>query len=46
MPENLAEVHIDFLTGQRATSSCSQELVAVAVPAGAIVPATPNCQLE
>ena len=43
MPESLIEVHIDFDTGLRALPGCSDDLVAVAVPAGTELPAKPGC---
>jgi penicillin-binding protein 1B len=43
MPESLIEVHIDFDTGLRALPGCSDNLVAVAVPAGTELPAKPGC---
>jgi penicillin-binding protein 1B len=43
MPESLIEVHIDFDTGLRAMPGCSDDLVAVAVPAGTELPAKPGC---
>jgi penicillin-binding protein 1B len=43
MPESLAEVHIEFPTGLRVVPGCSQDIVAVAVPGGAVLPARPGC---
>lgn len=43
MPESLAEVHIDFPTGLRAVPGCTPDLVAVVVPANAMLPVRPGC---
>jgi penicillin-binding protein 1B len=43
MPESLAEVHIEYPTGLRAVPGCAEDIVAVAVPADAQLPAKPNC---
>jgi penicillin-binding protein 1B len=43
MPESLAEVHIEYSTGLRAVPGCAQDIVAVAVPGGAVLPAKPGC---
>jgi penicillin-binding protein 1B len=43
MPESLAEVHIEYPTGLRVVPGCSQDIVAVAVPGGAVLPARPGC---
>jgi len=43
MPDKLAEVHIEFPTGLRAAPGCSDDIVAVAVPAEAVLPAKPGC---
>jgi len=43
MPESLAEVHIEYPTGLRAVPGCAQDIVAVAVPGDAVLPAHPGC---
>ena len=43
MPDNLAEVHIEYPTGLRAAPGCADDIVAVAVPAEAVLPAKPGC---
>jgi penicillin-binding protein 1B len=43
MPETLAEVHIEYPTGLRAVPGCAEDIVAVAVPGGAVLPEHPNC---
>lgn len=43
MPESLVDVHIEFPTGLRAVPGCAQDIVAVAVPANAVLPAHPGC---
>jgi penicillin-binding protein 1B len=43
MPESLAEVHIEYTTGQRVVPGCSEDIVAVAVPGAAELPAKPGC---
>ncbi len=43
MPESLVEVQIEYPTGLRATPGCAPDVVAVAVPAGTVVPAHPGC---
>jgi penicillin-binding protein 1B len=43
MPESIAEVHIEYPTGLRAVPGCSEDIVAVAVPGGAMLPAKPGC---
>ena len=43
MPDNLAEVRIEYPTGLRAAPGCSDDIVAVAVPAEAVLPAKPGC---
>ena len=43
MPESIAEVHIEYPTGLRVVPGCSQDIVAVAVPGGAALPAKPGC---
>jgi penicillin-binding protein 1B len=43
MPESLAEVHIEYPTGLRAVPGCAQDIVAVAVPGDAKLPAHPGC---
>jgi len=43
MPESLAEVHIEYPTGLRAVPGCAQDIVAIAVPGGAVLPAKPGC---
>ena len=43
MPDDIVEVHIEYPTGLRAAPGCSEDLVAVAVPAEAAVPAKPGC---
>ena len=43
MPESLAEVHIEYPTGLRAVPGCAQDIVAVAVPGNAALPAHPGC---
>ena len=43
MPDKLAEVHIEYPTGLRAAPGCSDDIVAVAVPAEAVLPAKPGC---
>jgi penicillin-binding protein 1B len=43
MPESLAEVHLEFTTGLRAVPGCAEDLVAVAVPVGTVLPAKPGC---
>ena len=43
MPESLTEIHIDFDSGLRALPGCSDNLIAIAVPAGTEVPVKPGC---
>ncbi|MBV8145938.1 MAG: penicillin-binding protein 1B, partial [Gammaproteobacteria bacterium] len=43
MPESVVEVHIEYPTGLRAVPGCAADIVAVAVPADASVPAHPGC---
>jgi penicillin-binding protein 1B len=43
IPETLAEVHIEYPTGLRVVPGCAQDIVAVAVPGGAALPAKPGC---
>ncbi|MBV8876183.1 MAG: penicillin-binding protein 1B [Gammaproteobacteria bacterium] len=43
MPESLAEVHIEYPSGLRATPACATDIVAVAVPADAVIPPRPGC---
>jgi penicillin-binding protein 1B len=43
MPESLAEVHIEYPTGLRAVPGCAQDIVAIAVPGNAVLPAHPGC---
>jgi penicillin-binding protein 1B len=43
MPESLADVHIEYPTGLRVVPGCSQDIVAVAVPGGAVLPVRPGC---
>ncbi len=43
MPESVAEVHIEYPTGLRAAPGCAQDIVAVAVPADAVVAPHPGC---
>ena len=43
MPESIAEVHIEYPTGLRVVPGCSEDIVAVAVPGGATLPAKPGC---
>ena len=43
MPESVVEVHIEYPTGLRAVPACTPDLVAVAVPADAVVPPRPGC---
>ena len=43
MPDNLAEAHIEYPTGLRAAPGCSDDIVAIAVPAEAVLPAKPGC---
>jgi hypothetical protein len=45
MPESVAEVHIEYPTGLRAVPSCASDIVAVAVPADAVIPPRPGCSL-
>ena len=45
MPDNLAEVHIEYPTGLRVAPGCSDDIVALAVPAEAVLPAKPGCSL-
>jgi len=43
LPDNLAEVQIEYPTGLRVVPGCSDDIVAVAVPAEAALPAKPGC---
>ena len=43
MPESIAEVRIEYPSGLRATPACASDIVAVAVPAEAVVPPRPGC---
>jgi penicillin-binding protein 1B len=43
MPESVADVHIEYPTGLRVVPGCSQDIVAVAVPGSAVLPAKPGC---
>lgn len=43
MPEELADVQIEYLTGLRVVSGCAEDIIAVAVPAGSELPAKPGC---
>jgi penicillin-binding protein 1B len=45
MPESLAEIQIEYPTGLRVVPGCAPDIVAVAVPADAVVPARPGCAL-
>ena len=45
MPESVAEVQIEYPTGLRAIPSCATDIVAVAVPANAVIPPRPGCSL-
>jgi len=45
MPESVVEVHIEYPTGLRAAPGCTSDLVAVAVPADAVVPPRPGCSI-
>ena len=45
MPEDLTAVHIDYLSGERAASNCSADVIEVAVPAGTVLPVKPGCNL-
>jgi penicillin-binding protein 1B len=46
MPDSLAEIQIEYPTGLRAVPGCAEDLVAIAVPAGAELPAKPGCNLQ
>jgi len=43
MPEAIAEVHIEYPTGLRVVPGCSEDIVTVAVPGNAALPAKPGC---
>jgi len=43
MPEGLVDMQIEYTTGLRVLPGCSDDRVAVAVPAAAQVPAKPGC---
>jgi penicillin-binding protein 1B len=43
MPESLAEVQLEYLTGLRVVAGCAEDIVAVAVPEGTALPAKPGC---
>jgi hypothetical protein len=43
MPDNLADVHIEYPTGLRVVPGCADDIVAVAVPADAALPSKPGC---
>jgi penicillin-binding protein 1B len=43
MPENLADVHIDYASGLRVVPGCAEDIVAIAVPGDARLPAKPGC---
>jgi penicillin-binding protein 1B len=43
IPESLAEVHIEYPTGLRVVPGCSEDIVAVVVPGGTVLPAKPGC---
>jgi penicillin-binding protein 1B len=45
MPDNLTEVDLEYPTGLRVVPGCSDDIVAVAVPAGAALPAKPGCRI-
>jgi penicillin-binding protein 1B len=42
-PESLIEVHVEYASGLRALPGCAEDLIAIAVPAGAQLPAKPGC---
>ena len=43
IPDGIAKVHIEYLTGLRAVPACASDLVEVAVPADASIPAKRGC---
>ncbi|HXW73576.1 MAG TPA: penicillin-binding protein 1B [Steroidobacteraceae bacterium] len=45
MPESLAEVQIEYPTGLRVVPGCAEDIVAVAVPESAALPARPGCRV-
>jgi len=45
MPDNLAEVNLEYQTGLRVVPGCADDIVAIAVPAEAALPAKPGCGL-
>ena len=45
IPDGIAEVHIEYLTGLRAVPACASDIVEVAVPADAPIPAKRGCGL-
>ena len=45
MPESLTEVQLEYPSGLRAVPGCAEDLVKVAVPAGATLPVKPGCSL-
>jgi penicillin-binding protein 1B len=43
MPESIAEVQIEYPTGLRVAPGCAEDIVVVAVPGDAALPAKPGC---
>jgi penicillin-binding protein 1B len=46
VPDGLSEVQIEFPTGLRAAPGCSDDIVPVVVPGGAVPPAKPGCSFQ
>jgi len=46
VPEGVTDLDLDYLSGQRADSRCSSDLVSVAVPATATLAWKPGCSTE
>jgi penicillin-binding protein 1B len=43
IPESLADVHIEYPTGLHVVPGCAEDIVTVAVPGNAALPAKPGC---
>jgi hypothetical protein len=43
MPDNVALVDVEYSTGLRASTTCAQDVVTIAVPMGSEPPFKPGC---
>jgi hypothetical protein len=43
LPENVAQIDIEYPTGLRASAGCAEDVVTVAVPTGSEPPFKPGC---